>query len=896
MSSQVLPHPSDPGYPVEWEGDVVLRDGSIGHVRPITPEDADGIRRFHSAQSAESIYLRFFAPIKELSDRDVHRFTHVDHTTRVALVVVVGNDIVGIGRFDTLDDPKVAEVAFNISDAYQGKGVGSVLLEHLAAIAQEQGVMRFVADVLPQNRKMMKVFTDAGYEVAHHFDDGVIAVEFTIEPTARSQAVQLAREHRSEAQSMSRLLAPESVAVVGVSRRPDAIGSVVLDNILDAGYTGTVYVVHSEAENVRGLPTHRTVADIGEPVDMAVVAVPAERVLDVVDDCAAAGVKTLLVLSSGFAETGELGVARQSELLARARRGGMRVVGPNSYGLLNNDPAVRLNATIARSLPMPGTLGVFSQSGGLGVGLLMGATVAGLGVSVFASAGNRVDVSGNDVMQYLIDDDSTTTVALYLESIGNARKFSRIARQLSLRKPVVAVKSPTAGAVPPGHRARASRIGSQAYEALLAQAGVIATRTIRELFHVCMLMAYQPLPAGENIVVVGTSPGLNTITAEAARQAGLRVIGEPVTLPTQASPRQMAEAVEAAFAHPEADMVTITLTAPLTTSEEEIARAIAHISGGFDKPCVTSFIGTRDVSDVMRRAGRLVDPATGERQIVPVYESPLEGIAALSAASRYARWRRSDHGERVRPAGLNRGVADRIVREALAQDPQGRRLTTAEAAELLAAYGIDVRPMTPVASASEAIEAAAALGYPVVVRSLIESVRFRPGAGGESGEETTPDGVAEAFDSMTRRLAAFGDPQLVVQSTVPSGIATIVSSTEDPLFGPVVSFGLAGPVGELLGDTAHRIPPLTDVDVRALVSDLRVSPLLQGYRGSVPVDTGALEDVVARVAALADDIPEISHLVLDYVNARPDGVDVMGAQVDVAPAEARTDAGRRALT
>ena len=818
MSSQVLPHPSDPGYPVEWEGDVVLRDGSIGHVRPITPADADAIHRFHDAQSAESIYLRFFAPIKHLSDRDVHRFTHVDHTTRVALVVVVGDDIVGIGRFDTLDDPKVAEVAFNISDHYQGKGVGSVLLEHLAAIAQEQGVTRFVADVLPQNRKMMKVFTDA------------------------------------------------------------------------------VHVVHSEAQSVRGLPTHRTVAEIGEPVDMAVVAVPAERVLDVVDDCAAAGVKTLLVLSSGFAETGELGAARQAELLVRARRGGMRVVGPNSYGLLNNDPAVRLNATIARSQPVPGTLGVFSQSGGLGVGLLTGAARAGLGLSIFASAGNRVDVSGNDVMQYLIDDDSTTTVALYLESIGNARKFSRIARQLSLRKPVVAVKSPTAGAVPPGHRARASRIGPEAFDALLAQAGVIGTQSVRELIHISMLLDYQPLPQGEGIVVVGTSPGLNAITAQAAQQAGLRVIGEPVTLPTQASPRLMAEAFEAAFALPEADMLSITLTAPLTTSEEEIASAIAHISGTFDKPCVTSFVGTRDVSDVMRRAGRLLDPETGRRRVVPVYETPLDGVAALSAASRYARWRRSDHGERVRPCGLNRRVADRIVRETLAADPQGGRLDTAAATELLAAYGIDVRPMVPVATAEEAIAAAASLGYPVVVRSLIESVRFRPGAGGESGEETTPDGVAEAFDSMSRRLAAFGDPQLVVQATVPSGIATIVSSTEDPLFGPVVSFGLAGPVGKLLGDTAHRIPPLTDVDVRALVSDLRVSPLLEGYRGSVPVDIAALEDVVARVAALADDIPEISHLVLDYVNARPDGVDVMGAQVDVAPAVARTDAGRRALT
>ncbi len=895
MSSQAS-QPPTPAYPIEWEGDVVLRDGSIGHVRPITPGDADALRRFHDKQSPESIYLRFFAPIKHLSDRDVHRFTHVDHASRVALVVVVADDIIGVGRYDTLDDPKIAEIAFNISDHYQGKGVGSVLLEHLAAIAQEAGITRFVADVLPQNRKMMKVFTDAGYEVTHHFDDGVIAVEFTIEPTDRSQAVQLAREHRAEAQSMSRLLAPSSIAVVGVSRRPDAIGSVVYDNILDAGFTGRVFVVHDEAEQVRGLGTHRTVADIGEPVDMAVIAVPAERVLSVVDDCAAAGVRTLLVLSSGFAESGDLGAARQTELLARARRNGMRVVGPNSLGLVNNDPAVRLNATIARGLPEPGTMGIFSQSGGLGVGLLSGASRAGIGVSVFASAGNRVDVSGNDVMQYLIDDDSTKVVALYLESIGNPRKFSRIARQLSLRKPVVAVKSLTVGAVPPGHRARASRVGHQAFGALLQQAGVIETGNVRELTYVCQLLTHQPLPKGDGLTIVGTSPGLNTITAAAAREAGLRVVGEPVTLPTQSSPRQMAEAIEAAFARVDSDMLCISLTAPLTTSEEEIARTIAHIAGGSGKTCITSFVGTRDVSQVMRRAGKLLDPSTGEREVVPVYETPLDGIAALSSAYRYMRWRHRDHGERVRPAGVNRGAADRLVQRVLASDPQGRRLTQEETTTLLAAYGIVVHPALPVTTARDAVAAADQLGYPVVVRSLIESVRSRPGSGGESGVETTPHEVEQAFVTMSRWLAAFGDPQLVVQTTVPPGVPTTVASTEDPLFGPVVSFGHAGPIGELLGDVAHRIPPLTDVDIDDLVSALRTSPLLSGYRGSQPVDIDALEDVIARVAALADDVPEISRLVLDYVNARTDGADVMGAQVDLAPAPARTDAGRRALT
>ena len=888
--------PDDPGYPTSWEGDVVLRDGSIGHVRPITPADAEAIHRFHEGQSEESIYLRFFAPIKRLSDRDVHRFTHVDHKTRVALVVVVGDEIIGIGRYDQLEDPHSAEVAFNISDHYHGKGVGSVLLEHLAAIAQEYDITKFVAEVLPQNRKMMKVFTDAGYEVRHHYDDGVIAVEFTIEPTDRSQAVQLAREHRAEASSMAGVLAPKSVAVVGVSRRPDAMGSRVLDNLLDTGFTGPVYSVHSEAESVRGLKAYPTVASIGEPVEMAIITVPAERVLDVVDDCAEAGVRTLLVISTGFAERGEEGMTRQTEVLNRARRAGMRIVGPGSFGLVNNHPEVRLNATIGADHPTPGTLGVCSQSGGLGVALAAAMSLAGLGLSVLASAGNRVDVSTNDLMQYFIDDESTKTVAIYLESVGNPRKFSRIARQLSLRKPVVVAKAPTAGAVPPGHRARASLVGPSAFDAMLSQAGVIPTTTIRELTHVSQLVAQQPLPEGDGLAILGTSHGLNAITAEAARQAGLRVIGEPVPLRAGYSSRRIADEVEAAFRRPGVDMVSVALVAPLSTSEEEVARAIAHIAGSAGKPCVTAFLGARDVSGVMRRSGKLLDPETGERQIVPVYETPLDGINALAKASLYAAWRRSDHGERVRPSGVNRGDADRIISAVLADAPQGRDLSTQETTALLASYGIEAWPTVSVHTADEAVAAADELGWPVVLRSRIESVRHRPGGGGESNEEHTEEGLREAFRSMTRRLAAFGDPKLVLQSTAPPGIATVVSSTEDPLFGPVVSFGLAGPSSDLLGDVVHRIPPLTDVDIRELVTGLRGGALLSGYRGSRAVDFTALEDIVARVAALADDVPEVSRLSLDYLNARHDGADVLGAHIRVAPAATRTDVGRRALT
>src|SRR5450759_2395835 len=459
------------GYPAQWEADVVRRDGSVAHVRPILPIDADRLRRFHAGQSAESIYLRFFAPLKTLSDKDVARFTQVDYDSRVALVATVRGEIIGVARYDRLD-AKTAEVAFNISDAFQGKGVGSVLLEHLAAVAQERGVAKFVADVLPQNRKMIQVFNDAGYEVSHNFDNGVIAVAFEIEPTVQSLAVRLSREHRAESVSVRSMLFPDSIAVIGASRRTDSIGHQLLASIRAGGFTGTVHAVNIEARHVQGLKAYSRVSEIPDHIDLAVVAVPAASVQLVVQDCATAGVKALLVVSAGFAESGPAGQQRQDELLRTARGSGMRVIGPNSFGVINFHPDVRLNATLAHELPPAGHLGLVAQSGALGIAVLALAARRNLGISVFASAGNRVDVSGNDFMQYWIDDDDTHAVGLYLESMGNPRKFSRISRQLALRKPVIVVKSGISSyGVPPGHRVRASHVPPAAFDALLRQAG-----------------------------------------------------------------------------------------------------------------------------------------------------------------------------------------------------------------------------------------------------------------------------------------------------------------------------------------------------------------------------------------------------------------------------------------
>ena len=890
-----MTEPASPSvtYPAQWEADVVLRDGSMAHVRPIRPEDADGVRRFHAGQSAESIYLRFFAPLKQLSDRDVRRFTEVDYHQRVALVATVHDEIMGIARYDCID-ATTAEVAFNISDAYQGRGVGSMLLEHLAAIAQEEGVRRFVADVLPQNRKMISVFTEAGYEVSHHYDDGVIAVSFTITPTEQSQAVALAREHRAESVSMRGVLFPSAVAVVGASRRADSIGHLMLQNILTGGFAGSVFAVNPEASEVLGLQSYAGVGDIDAPVDLAVIAVPAESVLDVVRDCAGAGVKALLVVSAGFAEAGPEGEVRQRELLRTARTSGMRVIGPNSFGVINSHPDVRLNASLAPALPPAGRFGLFAQSGALGVAVLASAARRNLGVSVFASAGNRVDVSGNDFMQYWIDDDATTAVGLYLESMGNPRKFSRIARHLASTKPVIVVKSGVSSyGVPPGHRARATRVPPAAFDAMLRQAGVIRVENVHQLFDVAQLVVHQPLPRGNRVAIVGNSSALGALTAEACISWDLEVTHGPVSVSAEASAAESAVAIEAAFADERVDSVLTCFIPPLVTLDEEVAVAVAEASAASDKPCAATFLGMRGVTEAL--SGKDVD-AHGVRRVVPAYSMPEDAVRALAAATRYGEWRARDKGERVVPVGIDRIAAERLVDGVLAGSPAGRPLVADEVEQLLGHYGIRVWPTVAVASADEAVAAAAELGYPVVLKSTSPLVRHQVGASGvrvDLGSETS---VREAFAALCGRLAPLAANSFVVQRMAEPGVPCVINTTEDPLFGPVVSFSVAGPPTELLGDIGHRIPPLTDVDVSDLISSVRAAPLLHGHRGAAPVNRGALSDLIARASVLADEIPEVAFLDLNPVNAHPGGVDVLGAEVVVAPASVRKDTGRRALS
>lgn len=675
-------------YPDQWEADVVLSDGGTAHLRPIRPDDADLLRMFHERLSPESIYYRFFSPRPQLSDHDVAHFTTVDHDRRVALIATIAGEMVAVVRYDRLGErPETAEVAFLVEDAHQGRGLGAVLLEHIAAAARERGVRRFVASVLPDNRRMTRVFREAGYRAEQRFEEGVIELVLDLEPTDTSLEVMTAREHRAESRSIQRLLFPRSVAVVGASRAEHSVGQTVLRNLLAGDFSGPVYPVHPTAVAVAGVRAYASVLEIPDDVDLAVVAVRAGAVHEVVEQCAGKGVRGLVVVSSGFGEVGDEGRAGQEQLVSLARAYGMRVVGPNCLGIANTDPDVRLNATLAPTMPGRGPVGFFSQSGALGIAILQRAAERGLGLSTFVSAGNRADVSGNDLMQYWEEDPATKAVLLYLESLGNPRKFARLARRLGRRKPIVAVKSgrSTQG-VPLGHAARALTMPDHAVSALFDQAGVIRVDDLSELFDVAQVLAYQPLPAGDRIAIIDNSNSLGLLAQDEAVALGLDVRPR-LDLGPSADADDYEAALAAALADDTVDAVVALFTPPTIGGfDVRVPEKILRLAAGSGKPVVATYLGTEGVPADLRVTGPDGMPAEGS---VPSYPSPEDAVRALAYVIRYAQWRRRPAGHTPVFDDVDRDRARLLVAGWLGGggpvDVPPKR-----AAELLACYGIEI--------------------------------------------------------------------------------------------------------------------------------------------------------------------------------------------------------------
>ncbi len=865
--------------PLHWEADVILRDGRTAHIRPITDQDEQLLVEFYSRVSDESKYYRFFSPMPVLSERDVRRFTHVDHHDRVALVMLLQGRMIAVGRYDVVD-PREAEVAFLVEDQHQGRGIAQLLLEHLAQAGRENGVERFTAEVLPDNHRMIQTFRDAGYHVASGYADGVITLEFPIDPTDTAIGVMRSREHVAEAASINRFFNPRSVAVIGASRRQDTIGQALVRNLVTADFTGRVYAVNQSAAAVSGMPAYKTVNEIPDEVDVAIVAVPADAVTDVVLDCAAKGVHGLIVISSGFAETGEEGRRRQRHLVGLSRSYGLRLIGPNCLGVINTDPDVQLNASLSPVIPARGRAGFFCQSGALGSAILEKVRNRGLGLSTFVSAGNRADVSGNDLLQYWEEDDATEVVMMYLESIGNPRKFSRIARRVSQRKPIVAVRSGrTTQGVPMGHAVRRIGAPQAAVDAMFRQAGVIQVDTLEDMFDVAQLLAHQPLPRGRRVAIVGNSDALGLLAADASSAVGL-VVNRSVALGADATAEDFEDALDDAIDDPEIDSVIAVYIPPLNVSGEDVANVLAAVGEQSDKPLVSSFLGAEGIPELLRVPD--VAGSTAGRGSVPSYPAVESAIRALARVVEYAVWLRTPEGPPAEVGETDPAAARRLVDRLLLDHGGDVELDRTQVGELLATYGIGLWPSVPVASLREAQDAGEELGWDVVLKSTKGALRDRPDLAHVWREITGPDGMEEAWVALSE---AIGDPveaAFVVQKNAEPGVPIAVRSIEDPLFGPVVSFGISGPIIELLGDWAYRIPPLYEHDVAGMIREVKSSPLLFGYRGAELVDIASVETLVTKVAQLQNDVPQIMALDLSLVLAGADGVSVLTAGARVA--------------
>jgi acyl-CoA synthetase (NDP forming)/RimJ/RimL family protein N-acetyltransferase len=681
--------------PGHWEADVVVADGGTVHLRPIRPADAAALVAFHAGLSARTRYLRYFSAYPRIPERDLHHFTHVDHHDRVALVAELAGQIIAVGRYERGSD-NTAEVAFVVADAHQGRGIGSVLLEHLAAAARECGVERFRAVVLAENAAMIRVFRDAGYETTRHLESGEVTLTFDVAQTATTEAVMRDREQRAEARSIRRLLCPLSVAVVGASNNPDKVGHAVLANLVRMGFTGQVHPVHTSATAVLGRRAYRSVTDLPAGVGLVVVAVPAEAVPDVVRQCALRQIPGLVVLSGGFGERGDEaeradGEAVQREVVTVARAHGMRVVGPNCLGVVNTAGDIRLNASLAPLPPLAGRAGFFSQSGALGVAILGEAARRGLGVSSFVSAGNRADVSGNDLLQYWASDPNTDVVLMYLESFGNPRKFIRLARRLGREKPIVAVKSGTGDGAVPDAAARSAQLPDDAVRALFEASGVIRVDTLGDLFDVALLLTSQPLPPGDRLAVVGNSTALGVLAANAAAADGLRLTRLD-DVGVTAGPAEFAAALRTALEDDAVDAIVAVFMPPLRRSGDElIAEAIRSAAAGSGKPVVCTYLGFDGVPGQLAASGAGAPP----RGSVPSYPSPERAVRALARAWRHAKWRHRAPSRVPELSGIDLDGARALVQAVLAASPAGCELTDEQAARLLGCVAVVVSSTMP---------------------------------------------------------------------------------------------------------------------------------------------------------------------------------------------------------
>jgi acetyl coenzyme A synthetase (ADP forming)-like protein len=824
-------------YPAACAVDVALRDGSTIRVRPVAAGDRPAIETFLEGLSARSIGFRFFGGID--LDWVADWAIDVDYRDRYALVATTGSEGEVVAHAAYIrTGPDRAEVAFTVADAWQRHGIATIMLGHLAAAAEEQGVGILTAEVLPANHRMIQVFRDSGYPVSLHSGDGVMEIEL---PTSRSEETRARfeqRDHAAAVAAVGRFLEPASVAVIGASPRRGTVGGELLRNLRAYGFSGRVYAVNRRVHTIGGRRSYVSMGEVPETVDLAVIAVPAEQVVSVARECQAAGTRAVLVISAGFSELGERGAVLQGELLEVCREAGMRLIGPNCLGVINTAAGVRLNATFAEQPPPAGPIGFLSQSGGLGIAIIEAASRLGLGLSSFVSVGNKADISGNDLLEYWEHDPGTEVLLLYLESFGNPRRFARIARRVSRAKPIVAIKS---GRSPTGARASASHTGALlassdvTVDALFHQAGVIRTDTMEELFDVGALLAKQPIPAGARVAIVTNAGGPGIMCADACQAAGLEVVelspevrerlarflpaeastSNPIDMIATAPAKSYRRTIEALVRERACDAIIAIFVPPLLTRAEDVAREI-HTAAA--KTSATT------LAAVFMNSGGAPVEQEGEVEI-PSFDFPENAARALAHAAAYGRWRGRARGTLCTPPGCRSDEAAAIIARGL----------------------------------------------------------------GSGGGWIAPGEVAALFDCYGLALAGAGHEleAPIFQPVAAAGVELSMGVVHDESFGPVIACGAGGTSAELVGDVAVRITPLSDLDAREMLRSLRTFPLLDGYRGAPVCDVAALEDQLLRLSALVEAHPEVAELDANPVLAGPDGAVIVDARVRLAPAAPR---------
>ena len=878
--------------------DVVLRDGSTVRVRPVQPDDESRMLAFLRGLSERSRRFRFCGTVgNEILMQAVKRQVNIDPRRDFGIVALEGHDDTIVGHAEYLVvAPGTAELSFTIADAYQGRGLGTILLGELARVASEAGVGTFRAVVMPDNYPMLSVFRESGFRVSIDAAPGEIRVTFPTALTDEAIARFEQREWTSAVNAMNAFFHPRSVAVIGASRERGTIGAEILHNLVAYGFHGPVIPVHVTAPVVQSIVAYPTVEDVPGPVDLAVIVVPRGAVPSVAESCGRKGVRGLVVISSGFSEVGQEGIVRQQALVRTCREYGMRLIGPNCMGILNTDPGVRLNATFAPHAPPAGRVGFMSQSGALGFLIIDNANELGLGISTFVSIGNKADISGNDLIQYWEQDPRTDVILLYLESFGNPRKFSRIARRVGRQKPIVALKSGRSAA---GVRASGSHTGALlaasdvTVDALFRQAGVIRTDRLEEMFDVTGLLASQPLPRGRRVAIVTNAGGPGILCADACEANGLQIpalgdearsalrailpleasVDNPVDMIASASAAQYQEAIRIAGRDPNVDAIVVIFIPPLVTSAEDVARAI--VAGARDlagaKPVLTVFMQARGVPDELRSSDLRL----------PSYAFPEDAAAALARVARYAEWRDRPLEPPVRLLDVRRDEATAIVATALGRKADW--LSADEVWKLLACYGIPVLQQCIVTGIDDVEAAATGLGGPVALKAIAPGLVHKTEAGAVRLGLSPADAKAAAREMDGRlRQGAQTPTGFVVQQMAAPGVEMIVGVVHDPQFGPVVACGAGGVLVELIKDVSVRLAPLSKRDAEEMVRELKSFPLLTGYRGSSACDVEAVVDTVLRVSALVEDLPQIAELDLNPILVHAKGVTVVDARVRLA--------------